>query len=163
MIISLIAAIGRNFELGKDGKMLWHLPADLKQFSKITSGHTVIMGRKTFESIGSLPLVNRRNIIVTRQYDFRIPDAEVANSITEALEISKNDGEIFILGGQTIYTQTLPVADKLYLTWVYMEFDADTFFPDFNRRNWKTLELTDVLTDQKSGIKFTFETLEKIR
>ncbi len=134
MKISLIAAIGQNRELGKDNKLLWHIPADLGRFKKITLGHPVIMGRKTFESIGS-PLPNRLNIVVTRNPNFSAPNqVVVCYSLKQALQKAaetKTD-EVFIIGGASIYQQAIKKADKLYLTVVEGNFTADTFFPDYS-------------------------------
>lgn len=133
--ISIIAAIGENRELGKDNKLLWHIPEDLKRFKKLTQGHAVIMGRKTYESIGR-PLPNRTNIIVTRDKQFRANGCIVTYSIEEAINFKfeilnlKFKDEVFVIGGGQIYTQALPYADKLYLTIVEGTFEADTFFPD---------------------------------
>lgn len=129
MTISIIAAIGPKRELGKNNRLLWHIPEDLKRFKKITNGHTVIMGRKTFESIGK-PLPNRTNIIVTRDGNFTAANYLVTHSLNEAIEMAKKHGETeaFIIGGGQIYEQAIGIADKLYLTIVKGDFTADTFF-----------------------------------
>jgi dihydrofolate reductase len=131
--ISIIAAISGNRALGKDNKLLWHIPEDLKRFKAVTSGHPVIMGRTTYESIGIL-LPGRMNIIVTRNKDYKIKGAVVCGSIEEAIEKAKQfDGkEIFIIGGGQIYNQAIKYTDKLYLTLVEGEYDADTYFPDYS-------------------------------
>ena len=135
-IISIIAAIGSNRELGKDNKLLWHIPEDLKRFQKITFGHPVIMGRTTFESLGK-PLSGRTNIVVTRNKDYTIPGCIITYSFEEAIKIAedKDQNEIFIIGGGQIYKQGIEFANKLYLTVVEGNFDADTFFPDYSRFN----------------------------
>lgn len=132
-IISAIAAIGEKRELGENGKIPWHIPEDFNHFKIITTGHPVIMGRKTFESIGK-PLLNRTNIIITRNKDFRAEDCLVVDSIEKAIEEAKkyDDKEIFIIGGGEIYKQALPFIDKLYLTVVKGNFLADAFFPDYS-------------------------------
>ena len=136
-IISIIAAIGKNRELGKDNRLLWHIPEDLKRFKKLTVGHPIIMGRKTLESIGK-PLPNRTNIVITRHpksmIDFvnqSLENVVIVGSIEEAIEKGKElDGEeIFIIGGSVMYHTGLPLADKLYLTLIDDERDADSFFP----------------------------------
>src|ERR1700744_5562864 len=114
MTVSIVVAISENHVIGKDNKLLWHLPADLKHFKEITSGHTVIMGRKTYESVGK-PLPNRRNIIVTRQ-DITIAGCEVVNSIEAAIELCKTQNEVFIIGGAEIYKQAMHLTDRIYLT-----------------------------------------------
>jgi dihydrofolate reductase len=130
-MVSIIAAIGDNRELGKNNALLWHIPQDLKRFKTLTTGHTVIMGRKTYESIGkSLP--NRTNIIITKDKEFTAPGCIIAHSLDEAIQKSQ-DAEIFIIGGASVYQQAIDKADKLYLTKVKGTFDADTYFPDYSR------------------------------
>jgi len=139
MKVNIIAAIGRNRELGKNNKLLWHISEDFKRFKTLTSGHPVIMGRKTFESIGK-PLPNRTNIIITRDTRYKIQDTEsivLASSLEQAIDIGKkiDQTEIFVIGGGQIYEQAIKkgLVDKLYLTIVDGEFDADTFFPDYSQ------------------------------
>lgn len=132
-IISIIAAIGENRELGKNNKLLWHIPEDFKRFKEITSNHPVIMGRKTYESIGK-PLPNRVNIIVTRDKNFHAENCFAVYSLEAAIDLAKtkDEKEIFIIGGGQIYNQAINIADKLYLTIVKEKFGADTFFPDYS-------------------------------
>lgn len=134
-LISIIAAISENRALGKNNKLLWHIPDDLKHFKEITSGHPVIMGRTTFESLGSKPLPGRTNIVVTRNKKYQMPNCLVAHSLEEAIDIGKNldRQEIFIIGGGQIYREAIDMADKLYLTIVKGNYEADTFFPDYSR------------------------------
>lgn len=130
MILSIIAAIGKNNELGKGNNLLWHMPADMKHFKEKTSSHTVIMGRKTYESIGK-PLPNRRNIIITRDRDYKTEGAEVKHSLEKAIRSVLNEGEAFVVGGAEIYKQAMEYADKLYITHIEAEDkDADAFFPE---------------------------------
>lgn len=133
MKISIIAAIGKNRELGKNNKLLWDIPEDLKRFRSITAGHTVIMGRKTFESIGRA-LPNRTNIIVTRDKNYKAVGCIISRSLEGAIDLAKRGGgeEVFVIGGGEIYRQAISLADKLYLTLVEGTFDADTFFPDYS-------------------------------
>ncbi len=141
MQISIIAAIGKNRELGKDNKLLWHIPQDLKHFKKLTQNHVVIMGRKTFQSIGK-PLPKRVNIIITRNKNFSPPSCLVVNSFEKALKEAKKrekKGEVFVIGGGEIYKQAISIADKLYLTIVDTRLpagqensEADTYFPDYS-------------------------------
>ena len=153
-MISIIAAIGKNRELGKDNKLLWHIPEDLKRFKELTSGHVVIMGRKTYESIGK-PLPNRINIIVTRDNDYHQKDTIVCHSLEEALRQAqgKPSKEVFIIGGGEIYKQGLEYADKLYLTLIDKEYpEADAFFPDYS-------EFKRILSEEnheENGIFFKF-------
>lgn len=129
----MIACIGKNRELGKDNKLLWSIPEDMQRFKKLTSGHAVIMGQNTFESIGKA-LSNRTNVVLTRDKNFKPENCEVCYSIDEAIEAAKRaeKEEIFIIGGGQIYKQLLPLSDKLYLTIVEQEKQADTFFPDYS-------------------------------
>jgi len=130
MNISIIAAIGRNNELGKKGDLIWKLPNDLKNFKKITEGHTVIMGRKTFESIGK-PLPNRKNIVITRNKKFKATGIEIAHSLKNAINLAKKDKEVFIIGGGEIYKEAMNLAGRLFITHIDAEDKkADTFFPD---------------------------------
>lgn len=137
-MISIIAAIGKNNELGKQNQLLWDLPKDMKHFREKTSGHAVIMGRKTFESIGrSLP--NRKNIIITRDENYKFEGAEVVNSLEDALKLFENSkDEIFVIGGAEIYKQSITEADKLYITHIDAEFpEADTYFPFIDEKIWE--------------------------
>ncbi len=133
-MLSIIAVIGKNRELGKDNKLLWHVPGDLPRFKKLTTGHPVIMGRKTFESIGK-PLSGRTNIVISK--NAVIPGATVVRSFDEAVEVAKNSpgsDEIFVIGGGSVYAQAIDRADRLYLTIVdAVAPDADTFFPDYSK------------------------------
>ena len=135
MKVSMVAALGKNLELGKNNKLIWRIPSDLTRFREITRGHPVIMGRKTFESIGRL-LPDRTNIIVTRDPDYKVEGAIVSNSIEEAIDKSKTEpgsNEIFIIGGAQIYSSAIQYANKLYLTKINAEEpSADAFFPDYS-------------------------------
>jgi len=128
MKVSLIAAMSKNRVIGRDNAIPWNIPADMHRFRELTLGHTIIMGRKTFESIGK-PLPGRKNIIVTRQPDYPATGISVAGSLNEALLLAEGDGEVFICGGGEIYEQALPVAAKIYLTLVDCDIDGDTRFP----------------------------------
>ncbi|MBI4089416.1 MAG: dihydrofolate reductase [Candidatus Levybacteria bacterium] len=166
MKISIIAAIGKNRELGKNGKIPWHIPEDFKRFKALTSGHPVIMGRKTWESLPIKPLPGRYNIVITRDVGFKINDLRkgkdftVANSLEEALRLTKSaqgDNEVFVIGGGQIYQQAIGIADKLYLTIVEGTFDADTFFPDYSDFKKKVFEQAG----ESEGYKYKFLELEK--
>lgn len=161
MILSLIAGIGKNNELGKDNKLLWDLPSDMKFFRETTSGHPVIMGRKTFESIGR-PLPKRRNIIITRDTTYTHEGIEVVHSIDEALALFANtDEEVFVIGGAEIYKQSLPFADKLYITEVEKEFDADAFFPAFDKAHWALSSRDSRPADEQHEVPYAFVTYIK--
>ena len=128
MGIAIIAAMSRNRVIGREGAIPWHIPADLRRFRELTLGHTVIMGRKTFEAIGR-PLAGRRNVVVTGQQDYAREDTLVVHSLTEAIESSDPAGELFICGGSEIYKQALPLCTKIYLTIVELDVEGDTYFP----------------------------------
>jgi len=162
MIISIIAAIGKNNEIGKDNELLCRLPSDLKRFKALTSGHTVVMGRKTFESLPNGALPNRRNIIISRNPALAIEGAEVYSSLDYALLKCIGEAEVFIIGGAQIYAQTLPVADKLYLTRIHAAFpEADAFFPVIDRDSWKETGRETFPADEKNPHSFSFVEYEK--
>lgn len=156
--LSMIAAVGQNMELGYKNQLLCHLPVDLKHFKTITSGHTVIMGDRTWESLPKKPLPNRRNIVVTLD-DVSFPDCETVHSIDAALELVKDEDEAFIMGGATMYKLFLPHADKLYLTRIVSGFTADVFFPTVEENEWSIVENTFVSKDEKNEFDLYFQTL----
>ncbi len=150
--------MGRNREIGADNQLLWHLPKDLKHFKEITSGHPVIMGRKTYESIGK-PLPNRTNIVISRKTDWFEEGILIVGSIKEALKFAKKiDEDIFIIGGGNIYQQTIDLADKLEVTVVDAELKADTFFPEINAKNWQKTDEICHERDDKNSYDFCFQT-----
>lgn len=161
MIKSLIVACDENYLIGNENKMIWYLPADLKHFKLTTSGHHIIMGRKTFESIGR-PLPNRTSIIVTRQKDYTQEGCLIAHSLEEAFEMAKSDSEAFVIGGGEIYKQALELVDKLHITRVHHQFEGDCYFtkPDFE--NWKLTESEIHKANEKNAYDYTFEVWEKI-
>lgn len=158
MKISLIAALASgNRALGKDNDLIYKIPADLKRFKELTSGHAIIMGRKTFESIGH-PLPNRKNIVITRDQGFKAEGTIVVHSLDEALKSTQGDDEVFIIGGGQIYKEAMSLADKLYLTIVDGNPEADTFFPDysdFKKVIWQSEE------KEENGLKYKFVDLER--
>ena len=161
-MISLISAIGRNNELGKGNDLLWKLPADMEHFKKITSLHSVIMGRKTFESIGKI-LPNRTNIVITRDINYKKEGIKVAHSLSEALDIVGDDNEeVFIIGGGELYAQTMPIADKLYITHVdASDKEADAFFPEIIPIVWNEVTHEEHKKDSKNPFSYTFSIYEK--
>jgi dihydrofolate reductase len=159
MNINIVVAIAANNAIGKNNKLLWHLPKDLKHFKELTTGHTVIMGRKTFDSVGK-PLPNRRNIVVTRQ-NIQIDGCEVVNSLEAALELAKGEAELDIIGGAEIYKQAMPLTNYVYLTIVHQDFDADTFFPEIDYSKWQELNREDHEPDEKHAFPFSFITLKR--
>lgn len=160
MQVSLIAAVSENGVIGRQNTLPWHLPDDMKYFMRTTSGHPVIMGRKNFDSIPEKfrPLPNRTNIVITRQPDFRAPGCEVVHSPEKALEtaaISKPI-EVFIIGGSEIYKSFMERADKLYLTEIKATIEGDTFFPEFEKKNWKEINRIHHGIDERHQFEFNF-------
>lgn len=161
-MITIIAAIGKNNELGKDNQLLWHLPNDLKHFKKLTSGHPIIMGRKTYESLGK-PLPNRTNIVVSRKEDWFEEGILIVPSLKEAIKHAKRiDEQIYIIGGGNIYEQTIDLADKLEITQVNFSTEADTFFPKIDEKKWLKTDETCHPKDEKHDYEYCFQTWEKI-
>ena len=159
MTISIIVAISKNHAIGKNNQLLWHMPNDLKHFKEITSGRTIIMGRKTFDSVGK-PLPRRRNIVVTRQ-DIEIPGCEVVKSIAEGLALCAHDDEVFIGGGAEIYRQAMAKTDRIYLTIIHKEFEADTFFPEIDYLQWQEVSREDFEPDEKNPLPYSFIQLNR--
>lgn len=142
MRISLVAAMGPNQEIGKDNQLLWHISEDLKNFKRLTLNKPILMGRKTYESIGRA-LPHRLNIVLTRRPDFSAPGVLTIHSLDELKVHLKNDEELMVIGGGEVYRLMLPMASRLYLSKVDYRGDADTFFPEFNEKEWKVLESQD--------------------
>jgi dihydrofolate reductase len=159
--LSIIVAVSGNNAIGKNNQLLWHLPADLKHFKEITTGHTIIMGRKTYDSIGK-PLPNRRSIIITRNADLIIEGVEVVTSLANAIALCTRDEEAFIIGGAEIYQQALPLSTHIYLTRVHRNYEADAFFPALNPADWKEINSVTYPADEKNNVAYTFSTLERI-
>ncbi len=162
---SIIVATAENGVIGKDNQLLWRLSADLKQFRILTTGHSIIMGRKTFESIGK-PLPNRTNIVISRQKDFDFPEGILqTNSLEKAIEMARNAAgseEIFIIGGGNVYKQALDITDKIYLTEVKANFEGDAFFSKLNENEWKETSRISYAKDEKNEYDFDFVELVKI-
>ena len=152
--VNIIAAIDEKNGLGKNGIMPWHIPEDLRRFKEITQNHTIIMGRKTFESIGKA-LPDRTNIVITSNSQFQAQDVEVVHSLEQALEEAK--GDIFVIGGGEIFKQAIEITDKLYLTQIEGDFNCDTFFPDYS----KFANETFIGAGEINGIRYKFLELEK--
>jgi dihydrofolate reductase len=160
MIVSQIAAMSENHVIGKDNQLLWHMPNDLKHFKNTTSGHTVIMGRKTFDSVGK-PLPKRRNIIITRQ-SITIEGCEVVNSIEAALALCKDEDEVFIVGGAEIYKQSLHLTDRIYLTIIHHHFGGDSFFPELSKNEWKEVSYENHPADDKNAFRYSFVIYDRL-
>ncbi len=157
MNLSIVAVIGKNNEIGKENNLLCRLPADLKYFKELTTGHIIVMGRKTFESLPKGALPNRTNIVLSRNKNLSFEGCLVFSSIEEIIDYSKDSSDIFIIGGGEIYEQFLPFANKLYLTKVHTQFDdADTFFPEINYSEWEEIKREDHLADEKNPYDFSF-------
>lgn len=155
--ISIIVAIANNNAIGQNNDLLAHVPGDLPRFKKLTTGHTVIMGRKTFESLPNGALPNRRNIVISRQADLSLEGCEVVSSVEEAINSVKNEDEAFVIGGGIIYKEMLPFANKLYLTIVNKEFpQADTFFPEIDFSQYEETYREDISDHPKVSFTFSF-------
>ncbi len=160
--ITIIAAKSDNNIIGNENQLIWHISNDLKRFKQLTSGHVVIMGRKTFESIGK-PLPNRTNIVITRNKDWNSEGILTVNSLEEAIAQAKNTGsEIFIIGGGNIYEQSLHLADVLEITEVHQVFAGDAFFPEINSNEWKEVFRQDFVKDEKNQYDYSFVRYERI-
>jgi len=157
--ISIIVAIAKNNAIGKDNRLLWHLSDDLKRFKKLTTGHTLIMGRNTFLSLPNGALPNRRHIVITDIPDETFDGCEIAHSIEEAIELAGDRDECFVIGGGMVYAQFLPIAGKLYLTQVHTTIEADTFFPEIDFGQWKLLSTETVDASEKNEYPHRFTEL----
>ncbi|HYC40336.1 MAG TPA: dihydrofolate reductase [Chitinophagaceae bacterium] len=162
MIISLVVAAARNQAIGKDGQLPWHLPNDMKHFRNITWGMPVIMGRKTFETLGK-PLRGRKNIIISRQRGFRPPGVVVVKDLDDALFVAKETDarEAMVIGGGEIYRMAFEKARRIYLTRVEAEPEADTFFPELDEKEWRLLQRRDFPADEKNAHAHSFQIWEK--
>ncbi len=159
-MITIIAAAGLNNELGKDNDLVWHLPDDFKRFKKLTTGHHIIMGRKTFESFPK-PLPNRIHLVITRNKNYNPEGVIVVHSMEEALEIAKNDEQPFIIGGGEIYNIGMKFAAKIELTRVKNTFEADTFFPEIPSEKWELVSEEFHEKDEKHQFEFIYQTFLK--
>jgi dihydrofolate reductase len=161
-MITIIAAIGADNELGKDNDLIWHLPADLKRFKRVTTGNYILMGRNTFESIGR-PLPNRTTVIITRNKSYTQEGCLVVHSIEEALELTKKEAQVFIIGGAEIYKQCIEkdLVDRLDITQVHHHFEADVFFPEIDPEIWKLTSREDFSPDEKNQYRYSFLSYEK--
>ncbi|MGZ3844737.1 MAG: dihydrofolate reductase [Flavisolibacter sp.] len=162
-VLSFIVAADENNLIGKDNQLPWHLPSDMKYFKNQTWGMTVIMGRKSLESLGE-PLKGRKNIVVTRNTDWRPVGAQVAHSIGEAIELAKGTGvnEIYILGGAQIFKEALPLVDRIYLTRIHHRFEGDAFFPELPASEWKMVKNHNCMADEKNKYPHSFQVWERI-
>lgn len=159
-LLSAIVAAAENNAIGKDNQLLWHLPNDLRFFKRTTTGYPVIMGRKTYESVGKV-LPNRRNIIITRQSGYAVAGAEVVHSLGEALESCAGEPEVFVVGGAEIYDQALPLVDRIYLTRVHAALPGDSFFPELDQREWRLASAETHPADSRHAYSYTFGIYER--
>ena len=158
-MLSIIVAVAKNNVIGKDNKLIWHLPEDLKRFKRLTTGHNIIMGRKTFESLGRV-LPNRRHIVLCNDADLNIDDenVEVIDSVEKIEKYEKSEEENFIIGGASIYKLLLPKANKLYITKINQEFDGDVYFPEINEDEWEVVETKKGIKDEKNPYDYEYVT-----
>ena len=160
-MIIMIAAVAENNALGKNNELIWHLPNDFKRFKSLTTGHHIIMGRKTFESFPK-PLPNRTHVVISRQKDYNPKDCIVVDSIEKALAVCPENETSFIIGGGEIYNLALPFADQLEITRVHHSFEADAFFPDINTNDWKEIHAEFNSIDDKHQFAYTYQTFVKV-
>lgn len=155
--ISIIAAVADNYAIGKSNNLPWHLPADLKHFKELTTGQTIVMGKRTFESLPSGPLPNRKNIVLTSIMSEGVNEGYFeADSLEDALELCENVDHVFIIGGATVYKQCIDKVDSMYITWVHSEFNADTYFPEINFEEWNEVSRVDHPADEKNQYAYSF-------
>ncbi len=159
MRLSAIVAMSENRVIGKDNQLLWRLPVDLKNFKQITMGKPILMGRKTYQSIGRA-LPGRLNVIITRDKKFTAQDCMVVHSIEEALAVAQNEEEVFVIGGAELYQQMLPLLDRIYMTIVHHTFSGDAFFPELNPAEWQEVERVECASDEKNQYSCSFLVLE---
>jgi dihydrofolate reductase len=160
-MISIIVAVSEDWGIGKDNELLWHISEDLKRFKRLTSGNTVIMGKRTWESLPKRPLPGRKNIVLTDDKTETIENAVTAYSIEDSLNKCEKDEEIFVMGGGSIYRQFMPIADRLYITHVHKKAPADIYFPEIDLKIWKITEKEFFKTDDEESIPYTYTIYDK--
>jgi dihydrofolate reductase len=160
-MISIIVAIAENLAIGKNNDLLWHIPGDMKYFKRVTSGHPVIMGKRTYDSLPRRPLPNRRNIVITDLPGETIDGCEMAYSIEEAVALCNPGEENFIIGGASVYRQFLPVTDRLYLTRVHKSFEGDVFFPELDFLAWELISREDHGPDEQNDFTYSYEIYDR--
>lgn len=155
--ISIVAAVADNYAIGKGNKLPWHLPADLKHFRELTTGHAVVMGKRTFESLPNGPLPNRKNVVLTSVMSEGVNEGYFeADSLEDALYLCEKEDKVFIVGGAAVYRQSLEIADSLYITWVHHEFSADIYFPEVDFSKWEEVSRQDLPADDKNPYSYSF-------
>lgn len=160
MTLSIIVAMSENRVIGRAGGLPWHLPADLKRFKQLTTGHAIIMGRKTFESIGK-PLPNRRNIVITRQITWRFPGVETAPDLDTAIRLATDDPEVFIIGGAEVFREAESRADRMYITLICANVEGDVLFPEVDWNLWRLTEDIRQEADATNALPMSFRTYER--
>lgn len=162
-MLSIVVAKAKNNIIGKDNSLIWHLPEDLKYFKNLTIEHTIIMGRKTFESLGRV-LPNRKHIIFSRDLDFKVKheNVEVVHSLLQIQGLIEGEEEIFVIGGATIYYFLMPYVKKMYVTQINKDFDGDAFFPKINEEQWREVERKTGIKDENNNLDYEFITYERI-
>lgn len=167
-MISIIVAVSNHGVIGINNQLPWHLPADLKRFKTLTMGKALIMGRKTYESIGK-PLPGRRNLIVSHHLNLNLPGCEVVNSLNDALMLAQDiinkkttDQEVMIIGGAQLIEQSLPIANRLYVTYIHHDFEGDCFLPEFDKKQWREIEREEHQADEKNKYDYSFVVLERV-
>jgi dihydrofolate reductase len=161
--ISIVAALADDYAIGYKKKLPWNLPADMKHFKNLTTGHTVVMGKRTFESLPNGPLPNRTNIVLTTMLSEGVVEGYFeADSLEDALELCSNAEQVFVIGGAAVYQQCMDSVDSMYLTWVHGDFKADTYFPEIDFSKWKEVSREDHPADEKNEYPYSFSVYERV-
>lgn len=161
-MLSIIVATAQNLAIGKDNDLIWYISDDLKRFKRLTTGHTILMGRKTYDSLPNGALPKRENVVITRDKNLKLPKCIMLNSVEEALEkYAKSEEQVFVIGGGSIYEKLLPYAQKIYLTKVHESFDADVFFPEIDEKEWKVVLEEHHQKGEKNDFDYSFIDLER--
>lgn len=161
--ISIVAALADDYAIGYKKKLPWNLPADMKHFKNLTTGHTVVMGKRTFESLPNGPLPNRTNIVLTTMLSEGVVEGYFeADSLEDALELCSNVEQVFVIGGAAVYQQCMDSVDSMYLTWVHGDFKADTYFPEIDFSKWKEVSREDHPADEKNEYPYSFSVYERV-
>lgn len=160
--LSIIVAMAQNRAIGKDNDLLWHLGSDLKHFKQLTTGHPVVMGRRTWESLPKRPLPGRRNIVMTENHDYEAPGAEVVHGVAGLFKALKGcDDEVFVMGGASIYELLLPYIKRLYITRVYRDYEADVYFPIIDMSEFTLVKFGEPMYDEESGLDYAYEEYDR--
>lgn len=162
--ISIIAAVADNYAIGKANNLPWHLPADLKHFRQLTTGHAIVMGKRTFESLPNGPLPNRKNIVLTSVMSEGVNEGYFeADSLEDAVFLCEHEEKVFIIGGATVYKQSIDKVDTMYITWIHSDFSADTYFPEIDFNDWKEVSREDHDPDQQNLYSYSFVKYDRIK